>query len=171
MIIPTLETQRLRLRAHVPEDLEGSVAMWGHPEVTKYIGGRPFTREEVWARLLRYAGHWVWMGFGFWAIEIAGTGQFIGEIGLAEYKRDMLPPLEETSEAGWALIPEAHGLGYATEALRAVVEWNDSQLKHPKIGCVIHPDNAASIKVAQKCGFAEVRRAIYRGQIKAVYVR
>lgn len=161
----------MRLRAHVPEDLDSSAALWAHPVVTKYIGGRPFTREEVWARLLRYAGHWLWMGFGFWVIENLRTGQFIGEIGLAEYKRDLLPPLEETSEAGWALIPEAHGFGYATEALQAVIAWNDQHLDGSKIGCVIHPENTASIKLARKCGFKEVRRALYRGQLTAVYVR
>ena len=51
---PAIETPRLRLRAHRPDDLEASFAMWGDPAVTRFIGGRPFTREEVWGRFLRY---------------------------------------------------------------------------------------------------------------------
>jgi RimJ/RimL family protein N-acetyltransferase len=60
--IPVLESERLRLRGHRPEDYGNSAALWGDPEVTRSIGGSPPTREEVWARLLRYAGHWAWMG-------------------------------------------------------------------------------------------------------------
>jgi RimJ/RimL family protein N-acetyltransferase len=43
---PILETDRLRLRAHTAEDFAASAAMWGDPDVTRFIGGRPFTREE-----------------------------------------------------------------------------------------------------------------------------
>ena len=49
--------------------------MWADPAVTRFIGGRVFNREEVWARLLRYAGHWQWMGYGFWAIEEKESGR------------------------------------------------------------------------------------------------
>ena len=66
--------------------------MWGDPAVARFIGGKPFTREEVWARILRYVGHWTLMGFGFWAIEEKATGDFIGEVGLADFQRDLDPP-------------------------------------------------------------------------------
>jgi hypothetical protein len=45
--IPILESERLRLRGHRLEDYENCAALWGDLEVTRYIGGRPLTREEV----------------------------------------------------------------------------------------------------------------------------
>ncbi|CAB3703825.1 hypothetical protein LMG27174_03823 [Paraburkholderia rhynchosiae] len=54
---PILTTNRLALRPHTRDDFLESYTMWSDPEVIRYIGGKPFTREEVWARLLRYAGH------------------------------------------------------------------------------------------------------------------
>jgi len=51
--VPPLETARLRLRGHRVEDFAACAAMWADPVVTRYIGGRPFTAEEVWTRLLR----------------------------------------------------------------------------------------------------------------------
>ena len=56
--IPVLETARMRLRGHVEADLDASAAMWGNPEVTRFIGGKAATRDETWSRLLRYAGLW-----------------------------------------------------------------------------------------------------------------
>ena len=170
MNIPTLETQRLRLRPHRPEDLAACTAMWADPSVTRYIGGRPFTREEVWARLLRYAGHWRWMGYGFWVIEERLSERFVGEIGLADFKRDMEPTLDVGPEAGWALAPSAHGRGFATEALLKVTHWND-QRTGGAIACVIHPDNGASIRVAGKCGFHEARRTYYKGALTSIFIR
>ena len=49
--------------------------------IARFIGGRPYTREEVWARILRYVGHWTLKGYGFWAIEEKLSGDFIGEAG------------------------------------------------------------------------------------------
>ena len=169
--IPILETQRLRLRPHQLEDLDVCTAMWGNPLVTQYIGGRAFTREEVWARLLRYAGHWAWLGFGFWAVEERESRRFLGEIGLADFKREVQPPLDDGPEAGWVLVPDAHGQGFATEALRAVTAWSDDRGTARRMTCLIHPDNKASVKVAGKCGFHNVRRALYKGQMSEVMVR
>jgi RimJ/RimL family protein N-acetyltransferase len=55
---PALDTDRLTLRGHGLADFADSLRLWSDPDVTRYIGGRPFTEEEVWSRLLRYAGHW-----------------------------------------------------------------------------------------------------------------
>jgi RimJ/RimL family protein N-acetyltransferase len=169
--IPTIETNRLRLRAHSQQDLAACAAMWGDPVVTKFIGGKPFTREEVWARMLRYAGHWAWLGYGFWIVEERDSGQFVGEVGLADFKRDLDPPLICGPEAGWALAASAHGRGFATEALTAVTEWHQMRVPPQTISCVIHPDNAASIKVAIKCGFRAGQRALYKGQPTTGYLR
>lgn len=159
-VTPIIETERLRLRGHRPEDLHSCAVMWGTSAVTRHIGGRPFTREEVWARLLRYAGHWTLLGFGFWLIEEKATGEFVGEAGLAEFERDIDPPIRGIPEAGWILIPRFHGRGYATEAMQAVLAWHGDS----KTVCLIHPANAASLRVAEKCGYEEFARSTYHGE-------
>jgi hypothetical protein len=69
---PVIETERLRLRGHRPEDFAVCTAMWADPVVTRYIGGKPLSEEDVWARTLRYLGHWAWLGFGYWVMEENG---------------------------------------------------------------------------------------------------
>src|ERR1035438_6884930 len=101
-MVPVIETERLRLRGHRLEDLDACAAMWADPVVTRHIGGRPFAREEVWARLLRYRGHWSYLGYGFWLIEDRFTGEFLGETGFAEFKRAITPSMERTPEIAWA---------------------------------------------------------------------
>ena len=128
-MVPVIETERLILRGHRMEDFRDCAAMWALPEVVRYIGGKPFSGEEVWARLLRYVGHWQWMGFGFWALEEKATGAFAGELGFAEFKRELEPSIQGIPEIGWVLAPHAHGKGYATEAVQAVVAWGDKPLR------------------------------------------
>ncbi|MBL8908278.1 MAG: GNAT family N-acetyltransferase [Rhizobiales bacterium] len=169
--VPIIETARLKLRRHEIADFDACAAMWGDPAIARFIGGRPFTREEVWARILRYVGHWSLKGYGYWAIEDRQTGQFIGEIGLADFKRDLDPPLGDGPEAGWALRVASHGKGYAEEALRAVLAWGDEHFKGETIHCLIEYGNDASIRLAGKCGFRPLREVTYKGTAGVVYGR
>lgn len=145
--------------------------MWGDPAVTCHIGGRPFTEEEVWARVLRYAGLWALLGFGYWVVRERATGRFVGEVGLADFHRDITPSFDGAPEVGWVLAPWAHGRGYATEAVRAALGWADAQLPATRSVCIIHPENAASVRVAEKCGFRATGRATYRGEETLIFER
>jgi RimJ/RimL family protein N-acetyltransferase len=167
--VPALETERLRLRGHRPDDFNDCAGLWGDAIVTRYIGGKAFTPEEVWARLLRYVGHWHWKGFGYWVIEEKATGAFAGELGFADYKREMEPSLDGAPELGWVLSPRVHRRGYATEAVRAVQAWGDAHLGQARTVCLIHPDNTASLRVAAKCGFREAYRTTYKGHETIVF--
>src|SRR4051794_10632439 len=121
--IPTLSTERLRL---VPPDLAAfaeSAALWSDPQVTRHIGGRPSTPEEVWARLMRYVGHWSLLGYGYWCVREKVGGRFVGEVGFADWRRDLEPSFDGAPEAGWALTPAFHGRGYASEAVAAMLAW------------------------------------------------
>ncbi len=169
-LIPTLETARLRLREYRLEDYPACAAMWADPYVTRFIGGRPLTPEEAWARLLRYMGHWWLLGFGYWVLEERATGAFVGELGFAHWKREIDPPIE-VPEAGWVLASSSHGRGYATEALQAALAWAHGHFPNPRTACLIHPDNQASIRVALKCGYQEAMRISYRGQPAVLFER
>ena len=96
---PRLQTARLTLRAHGADDLDAVAAMWGDPAVVRHISGTPSTREECWARILRYAGLWPMRGYGYWAAEETATGRFVGDVGLADFARELSPPLYEAPEA------------------------------------------------------------------------
>ena len=169
--IPGLETERLLLRAHRLEDFAECSAMWGHAEVARYIGGRPFPPDEVWTKLLRYVGHWALLGYGFWVLEEKGTGRFVGEVGFADFKRDIQPPLAGRPEMGWVLAPWAHGKGLATEAVRGALGWGATHLPSARTVCLISPENLASIRVAEKCGYREFQRTTFKGQPTLLFER
>jgi len=169
--IPSIETARLRLRAHRVEDFGDCAAMWADPAVVQHIGGRPFAAEETWSKILRYAGLWSLLGFGYWAIEEKASGRYGGDVGFANFKREVQPPLEGAPEIGWALMPWAQGRGLATEAVGAAVAWGDGHLGAARTVCMIDPGNAASIRVAEKCGYRAYAPATYRGQPTMLYER
>jgi RimJ/RimL family protein N-acetyltransferase len=174
--VPVIETERLRLRGHRPEDFGDCAAMWADPVVTRYIGGKPLSEEDVWARTLRYVGHWAWLGFGYWLVEEKATGSFAGELGFSDWKREIEPSLSGVPELGWVLATRAHGKGYATEAVRAAIAWGDANIQtaQPALGrtvCIIHPEHVRSIRVAEKCGFKEVQRTTYKAEPAILFVR
>jgi RimJ/RimL family protein N-acetyltransferase len=171
VVVPVLETERLRLRGHELTDLADSAAMWGDERVTRHIGGRPSTAEEVWARLMRYVGHWALMGFGYWVVVEKAGGRFVGEVGFADFRREIEPPLDGAPEMGWALAPWAQGRGYATEAVRAALAWADARWPGKRTVCIIDPGNDVSVRVAAKVGFRELARATYKGEPTVIYER
>jgi RimJ/RimL family protein N-acetyltransferase len=169
--IPVLDTDRLVMRAHTLADFDECLAMWADPLVTRHIGGRPFTEEEVWTRVLRYAGLWALLGFGYWAVRERASGRYIGDVGLADFRRDLSPGFGGAPEVGWALAPWAQGRGFATEAVQAVLAWGDAHIRPARIVCLIDSENAASIRLAEKCGFHETARTTYKGTETLLFER
>lgn len=163
MTAPTLRTERLVLAPAAPADLDDSAAMWREPEVVRFIGGAPFTREASWGRLLRYAGCWAMRGFSFWVVRARDTGRFVGEVGFMDGHRDIEPSYEDAPEMGWVLAPWAHGQGFAAEATAAALAWADATLTASRVVCLIEPANAPSFRVAARCGFAPWVDTIYKG--------
>jgi RimJ/RimL family protein N-acetyltransferase len=156
---PTIETERLVLRAHRACDFEPCFAMWADADVARFIGGSPSTSQETWFRMLRYAGLWSMVGFGYWAITDRDTGRFLGDGGFADFHRGM-PELEGVPEVGWALAPHAWGRGIATEAVQAMLAWSDASLDVLEVRCIIGSTNVSSMRVADKCGFRRLGDAV-----------
>ena len=169
--VPVLETERLKLRGHRLDDFSHSAAMWADPNVTRHLRPTPFTEEESWSRLLRCVGHWVLLGFGYWVVEERETGQFVGEIGFADYRRDLQPSLDGVPEIGWVLASQAHGRGYATEAVRVATAWGDTHFGATRTACIVSPENLPSIRVAMKCGYRESQLSTYKGHPTMTFVR
>ena len=158
---PVLETPRFRLRAHTLADFDDCKNMWTDPEVTKFIGGRPCTHEEVWGRIIRYAGQWQLLGYSYFLVEERATGRFVGESGLANFQRDLTPSFGHTPEIGWVFAKWSHGRGAATEVVNAITGWCDEQ-RIDRTVCIINTQNFPSIRVAAKNGYKEYTRTEYR---------
>jgi RimJ/RimL family protein N-acetyltransferase len=170
-LAPTIETPRLLLRSHRLDDFSDCVAMWSDEAITRYTIGSPSPPQRTWTRLLAYLGHWSLLGFGYWAVEEKATQRYVGELGFADFKRDLKPSIDGLPELGWALARHAHGKGFATEALRAVVDWADAELTSARTVCIVSPDNAASLRVADKIGYREYARTTKGGEAEILLAR
>lgn len=171
MKIPVIETDRLRLRAHRLEDFNACKMLWADREVVRYISGETRPVEETWSRFLRYRGHWEMLGFGYWVLEELKTGAFLGEVGFANYKRDMQPSLNDCPESGWVLNSAAQGQGYGREAVKGILAWADRHLAADTTVCIIDPEHKASIKLALSCGYILLGSAKYKNGVTEVYER
>lgn len=163
MTAPVLETDRLILRPHRVEDLDEVAAMWADPDVVRHVTGTPSTRPLSWGRLLRYIGHWQALRFGYWVVEARDGGRFLGEVGFADYQRDIEPSLGNVPEAGWVLTAPAHGQGYASEAVQRMHQWADEVKGWRETVCIFDPEHSASQNVARKAGYEVSGEAIYEG--------
>jgi RimJ/RimL family protein N-acetyltransferase len=153
-IIPEIETPRLRLRAFAPADLDELYAVFGDPQVMKYIsGGKPRTREATEAGLLRSLEGWSSRGFGLWAVVEKESGHVIGYCGLMY--------LEDTTEIelAYGLAKSAWGRGLATEAARAGLLFGFEELKLERIVAVVNSANVASQRVLEKLGMRYTKNA------------
>ncbi len=161
---PVLETARLILRPFQASDLDAQAEAMGDPDVVRHLGGTPFSREDTWRRLLCAPGLWTLLGYGYWAVVRREDEAYVGQLGFADFKREMAPSIEGLLEIGWILTPGMHGHGYATEAALAALAWADEVLNAPETVAIIDAANAPSIRVAEKCGFNENEPATYRGE-------
>lgn len=144
-MIPELCTDRLLLREMNHADFDTFAAVHGAPEHARFIGGA-CDRNQAWRRFAAMLGHWTLRGFGMWAIEEWATGKFAGCAGL------WYPEGWDEVELGYWLTPEMTGKGYATEAATAARKYASQTLGHRRLASYIHPDNAASIAVAERLG-------------------
>lgn len=163
-LAPVIETERLRLRGHRRDDFPDCATMWGDPAVVRFIGGVPSTPQQTWSRILAYAGHWRFMGFGYWVIEQRETRVFAGEIGFADFKRDIASPMQGVPEFGFALVAREHGHGYASEAARGALRWADDILHAARTVALVRPENAPSLRVLEKCGYRIFEHGSYQAQ-------
>ena len=163
-VAPTLVTDRLVLRPFRDSDLDAYAAMVADPAVARYLGsGEVLDRVGAWYQMAMFVGHWALRGFGLWAAEDRRTGALAGRIGL--WKPQGWPGLE----AGWMLAPPFWGRGLATEGARATLDFAFSRLGAEEVISVIHPDNTASIRVAERLGETYARSMTLHGCPAAIY--
>lgn len=168
---PTLETERLVLRAWRKEDFRPWLAIMREPEVNRFLGSMVPTEEDMWRRLTGAVGSWPMVGFGGWAVTLKTDGRLVGNVGLFIAWRALEPEFGEDPEMGWIFAPETHGKGFASEATRTVLEWADTMLPPSPIWAIVSPENHPSIALAGRLGFARVRDSIYNDEAVSVFRR
>lgn len=147
MQIPTLETERLCLRELRDDDLDDYARMCADAETMRYLGdGETLDRAGAWRSLAFFRGHWELRGFGLWAVVEKASGRFVGRVGFHQ------PQGWHGFEIGWMIDRDCWGRGFATEAARACLERALPEYNQRHVISLIHPANAASIRVAEKLG-------------------
>ena len=164
MNIPIIKTKRLILREFREEDLDAYAEMSADEEVMRYVGiGKVLSRAESWRSMAAIIGHWYFRGYGLWAVEEQKSGEMIGRIGC--WKPEGWIGLE----VGWCLRKAFWGNGFATEAGKASIDFAFTKLQQSHIISLIHPDNKASRKVAEKLGEKLERKTEFLGNEVLVY--
>ena len=158
----TLTTDRLTLTPVQALDFPDLTRLWGDPAFATAIFPAALSSEDVWFRLLRDIGHWEALGFGNWSVRETATGDYVGSVGIFDYRRLMDPPFD-APELGWGVAPRYQGKGMAFEALSAALAWADDALDSSRTVCMIAPDNAPSHALARRAGYAPYAETTYKG--------
>ena len=144
-----LETKRLTLRHQVMDDLDDLFALYSDPEIRKYFPDSVKNYEDTKEELEWFMnGHPEHPELGLWAMVHKETGKFIGRCGLLPWEIDGKPEIEIAY-----LIDKAYwNQGLATEAAQGLLQNGFEKLKLSRMICMMHPDNTASQRVAEKIG-------------------
>lgn len=163
--IPTLVTERLRLRAFRGSDLDDYAAVYADPEVLRHLAGagEPWDRGRSWRHMAFQVGHWHLGGAGVWAVEHRETGAFLGMIGFSA------PEGWPGFELSWVLARHWWGNGYATEGARAALDHAFTRLGKDRVISLIHPENLRSIRVAERIGETLQGRIFHLGREMLCY--
>jgi RimJ/RimL family protein N-acetyltransferase len=160
-----LETERLFLRPITMEDLEDVHRMHSDPETIRYASERVKNLDESSGWLERAIDSYETHGHGFWALELKGSGDYVGHAGLLAQVVDEVP---ETEIAYW-IARDHWGAGLATEAAIASRDHGFHTLGRRRLISIIHPENRGSRRVAEKVGLRVEKPSVHKGVEVLIY--
>jgi [ribosomal protein S5]-alanine N-acetyltransferase len=143
--IPSLETERLVLRAPEAADYPVYRDFFADAEASHFYGG-PLDADRAWRVLATDLGHWALRGYGRWSVVERATGRMVGGCGL------WWPEGYPRSELTWWITPAARRNGYALEASRAAVAYGYEVLGWGLVETHMNDENLAARKLAEKLG-------------------
>ena len=144
------DTERLRLRSLEETDAEALFAIYGDAATMRLVGrtGRPIPDLEAARKAVdAIQANEQTNGFGIWAVDERDGDPLVGVAGLALVEGE-----GPEVEAAYILRRDRWGRGYATEALRAVLEIGHAELGLDRIVALAYLENDASRRVMEKCG-------------------
>lgn len=142
--IPTLETERLRLRSPRWDDFEAYAEFRGSDRA-KVLGG-PFTREQAFDQLGEIIGHWSLRGYGRWMVADKATDAPLGVVGL------YFPEEWPEPEVAWSVFEAGEGKGIAFDAAMASRDYAYKTLGWTTAISLIDPSNTRSLALAKRMG-------------------
>lgn len=150
-----LETPRLLLRHLELNDLPELLALYQNPEIRRYFPDGVLSYEDTREELEWYLhGHPQYPELGLWATIHKESGKFIGRCGLLPWEID--DKLE--IEIAYLLDKNFWHQGLATEAASGIMSYAFETLNLTRLICLMHPENSASQKVAERIGMQLERR-------------
>ncbi len=161
-----LQTERLILREFDEADVAAFYVLGSDPAIIRFTGDPGLSSLEHAREVLscRPLADYRKYGFGRWACVHKPNGEVIGFAGLKH-----LEDLKEV-DIGYRLLPAYWGVGLATEAGRAVIDYGFAHLHLKEIIGLADGENAASVRVLEKLGFSFDRMMEYQGAKTARYV-
>jgi [ribosomal protein S5]-alanine N-acetyltransferase len=146
---PTLATKRLHLRRFEPRDVAGLHACFGDADAMRYWNFPPCKSEEESARwLMILQKNTSPYQFLAWAVADKRSDRCIGMVNYHHREAH-----NRRLEVGYILAPPQQGRGLMTEAMQALLDYCFEELGVRRVQALIHPDNAASIRLAMRLGF------------------
>jgi [ribosomal protein S5]-alanine N-acetyltransferase len=154
-----IDTGRLLLRRFVLDDLDAFYELGARPEIIRYAQSAPLASREAALQFMHAApfNDYATYGYGRFACVWKPTGAVIGFSGI-KYVAEI-----DENELGYRFLPEFWGLGLATEAGRASVEFARSELGLERLVAMVHPENVASARVLTKLDFSIEKQLRYSG--------
>jgi len=151
-----IETKRLLLRAITFEDKEQLFELHTDPDVQQWTG-EPVVEsmQEIEQAIAIRHNDYTQYGFGRLATIHKQTNEFIGWAGLT-----YLPEFDKV-DLGYRFKKKYWGMGFATEASKAIIDHGFNVLNLDLIIAIALPENKASIKVMQKVGMIYDKQAPY----------
>ncbi|UUW07849.1 GNAT family N-acetyltransferase [Flavobacterium plurextorum] len=148
---PIIETERLVLRRVTNDDVNEVFELRSNPETMKYIPRPLVKNQEDALNHIAMIEEKIINNTGInWGISFKDNPKLLGIIGF--YR---MQPENYRAEIGYILLPEFHGKGIVPEAVNRLIKYGFDDLKLHSIEAVIDPENYASEKVLQKCGFVK----------------
>ncbi len=151
--IPTLETERLILRAPRPEDVAPWTEFLADAEAQRFLGGAQGP-ALAWRQICVMTGAWTIRGFSMFSVIEKATGRWVGRLGPWQ------PEGWPGTEVGWGIVRDCWGRGYAPEGAAATIDWAFDALGWTEVVHTIEAANVNSQKVAERLGSRILRQAV-----------
>jgi ribosomal-protein-alanine N-acetyltransferase len=160
-----LETPRLVLRRLTRDDVDALAAIYRDPEVMRFFP-KTLTREETAEQVDRIVRSYEERGYGLWATILKEDNRLIGRSGLLMQEIEGEPMLE----VAYLLDRAVWRRGLGTEVARAISDFAAARYRPPRLVSLVHPDNVASQRVAERNGMRHERDVVFRGLLHRLYV-
>lgn len=159
------ETQRLKIVKITLDDIDLLYQLTGNKDVMRYFP-KILSYDDTKQMIRKIMDHYTKYGYCFWKILLKPKEQFVGIAGLLYQKVDG----KTETEIAFRIKPEHWNNGYATEAANACKDYGENILQKTSLISLIHPQNNASKRVAQKLGAKRSKTVLFMGSEHEVFV-